>query len=285
MIEAERPFDAGLNDGPINYYDIEQLISSPQIRLAVAEIDGRVIGCGYARLEDSKPYLRYSRQSYLGFMYVRPENRGNSVNQLILDDLYRWTLSNGVTEVRLEVYPDNTRAIRAYEKAGFTPYILQMHASIGIRRADPTELDYLANLWHDSWQDAHAEVLPDELKKDRTLESFRGRLPELLVDTMVLGPVGRPYGLCTLRGDELYQLYVDREARGSGAARLLIENAEERLRSQGFKNAWLACAIGNYRAARFYEKSGWRNAGTENHTVELETGPFSFEIWRYEKDL
>jgi GNAT superfamily N-acetyltransferase len=285
VIEAERPMDSGLKEGPINYYDIERLITSPDIRLAVAEIDSELVGCGYARLDAAKPYLKYDRQSYLGFMYVRPDHRGRGINQLILDDLYRWTLSRGVTEVRLEVYPTNTAAIRAYEKAGFAPYIFQMHATVGIRRAEHHELDHLAQLWYDSWQDAHAEILPDELKRDRTLESFRERLPELLDDTMVVGPIGRPFGLCTLRGDELYQLYVAREARGSGSARLLIEDAEQRMRDQGITTAWLACAIGNDRAARFYEKSGWHNAGTVSHTVQLETGPFTFDIWRYEKKL
>ncbi len=285
VIKAERPFDAGLKFDPINYYDIERLITSPDIRLAVAEIDDGLVGCGYARIESAKPYLKYSRQSYLGFVFVLPEHRGKGANQLILDDLYRWTLSREVTEVRLEVYPDNTGAIRAYQKAGFAPYILQMHASIGIRRAVPSELDHLAKLWYHSWQDAHDEILPDELRRNRTLESFRQRLPDLLDETMVVGPVGRPFGLCTLRGDELYQLYVAREARGSGAARLLIEDAEQRLRRQGIADAWLACAIGNDRAARFYEKSGWRNVGTVNHTVQLENSPFSFDIWRYEKSL
>lgn len=178
VIAAERPFDAGLKPDPINYYDIEHLIAAPEVRLAVAEIDDRLIGCGYARLEDAKPYLKYSRQSYLGFMYVRSDHRGKGVNQLILDDLHRWTLARGVTEVRLEVYPDNIGAIRAYEKGGFSPYILQMHASIGIRRPDQSELDHLAKVWYDSWQDAHAEILPDELKHDRTRESFRERLPD-----------------------------------------------------------------------------------------------------------
>jgi ribosomal protein S18 acetylase RimI-like enzyme len=285
VIEAERSMDSGLKEGPINYYDIDRLIASPDLRLAVAEKEGELVGCGYARLEAAKPYLKYVRQAYLGFMYVRPDHRGRGINQLILDDLYRWSLSRGVTEVRLEVYPTNSAAIRAYEKAGFTPYILQMHATIGIRRPERYELDHLAKLWYDSWQDAHAEILPDELKQDRTPESFRKRLPELLDDTMVIGPLGRPFGLCTLRGDELYQLYVAREARGSGAARCLIEDAEQRMRDQGTKTAWLACAIGNDRAARFYEKSGWRNAGTVRHTVELETGQFTFDIWRYEKEF
>ena len=44
VIEAERPMDAGLKRTPTNYYDILHLVTSPDIRLAVAEIDGRVAG-------------------------------------------------------------------------------------------------------------------------------------------------------------------------------------------------------------------------------------------------
>lgn len=130
VIEAERPMDAGLKRTPTNYYDIERLITSPDIRLDIAAVEGQLVGCGYARIEPAKPYLQYDRQSYLGFMYVRPDHRGRGINQLILDDLYRWTISRGVTEVRLEVYPTNTAAIRAYEKAGFTPYLIQMHLTL-----------------------------------------------------------------------------------------------------------------------------------------------------------
>lgn len=136
VIEAERPMDAGLKEGPINYYDLERLITSPDIRLAVAEIYGKLVGCGYARLDSAKPYLKYDRQSYLGFMYVLPDFRGKGINHLILDDLCEWTRSRGVTEVRLEVYPNNTAAIRAYEKTGFKPYLLQMHRTLEEEHSD-----------------------------------------------------------------------------------------------------------------------------------------------------
>lgn len=285
VIEAERPFDAGLKHGPVNYYDLPRLITSPDIRLAVAEIDGKLVGCGYARIEDAKPYLQYDRQSYLGFMYVRPDFRGRGINQLILDDLYRWTLSRGVTEVRLEVYPTNAAAIRAYEKAGFSPYIIQMHATLGPRMAMHNELDQLAKIWYDGWQDAHAELLPQELKDDRTPESFRERLPGMLDDTRVIGPVGRVFGFCTLKGDELYQLYVAADARGTGVANILINDAESRLAAAGITTAWLACAIGNDRAARFYEKCGWRRSGIVNNPVQLASGPFDLDVWRFEKTL
>jgi hypothetical protein len=44
------------------------------------------------------------------------------------------------------------------------------------RAAAEREIDHLARIWYDGWQDAHAEILPAELKRLRTLESFRHRL-------------------------------------------------------------------------------------------------------------
>lgn len=251
----------------------------------MAEIDGDLVGCGYARIDPAKPYLQYDRQSYLGFMYVVPEFRGRGINQMILDDLYRWTLSRGVTEIRLEVYPANSAAVRAYEKSGFIPYILQMHTNIGVRNAGASEIEHLAKIWYDGWQDAHAEILPQELKADRTLESFRERLPALLDDTRVIGPPGKPYGFCILKGDELYQLYFSADARGTGAAKMLMDDAERRLAESGIETAWLACAIGNDRAARFYEKCGWHRTGVVNNPVQLASGPFDLDVWRYQKSL
>jgi ribosomal protein S18 acetylase RimI-like enzyme len=66
-------------------------------------------------------------------------------------------------------------------------------------------------------------------------------------------------------------------ARGSGVAAALIADAEARLAQCGVEIAWLACAVGNYRAARFYEKSGWHMAGTFVIPAETWRGPFSME--------
>jgi len=154
-----------------------------------------------------------------------------------------------------------------------------------VRDAEATELNALARLWFDGWQDAHAEILPDELARLRTLKSFRDRLQSALADVRVAGPKGDPDGLVITKGDELYQLYVVSHARGTGVAAALIEDALSRLRTQGVKTAWLACAIGNERAARFYEKSGWRRVGTMTSQLPTETGIFPLDVWRYEISL
>ena len=41
-----------------------------------------------------------------------------------------------------------------------------------IRNATPEEVDRIAKLWYDGWQDAHSRIVPAELTRVRTLESF-----------------------------------------------------------------------------------------------------------------
>jgi hypothetical protein len=71
IIKAERPFDPTLKDGEIHYYDIGWMITAPHIAVIVAEINGELIGSAYARIEDSKIYLKHPKHAYLGFMYVK----------------------------------------------------------------------------------------------------------------------------------------------------------------------------------------------------------------------
>jgi GNAT superfamily N-acetyltransferase len=153
------------------------------------------------------------------------------------------------------------------------------------RPADPSETGALARLWYDGWQDAHAAILPATLARARTRESFVERMAAALADVRVIGPQGAPLGFAMLKGDELYQFYVASEARGAGIAAALMADAEAQLAARGVETAWLACAIGNARAARFYEKSGWHLASTEVSRLDTVDGPFDLEVWRYEKHL
>lgn len=135
VISAERPMDTTLKDGHIHYYDLNHLMTSPDIELVVAELttphpSPTLIGSGYARIDPSRHYLKHSVHAYLGFMYVEPAYRGKGVNQLIIDALKAWALTRNLTELRLDVYCTNTNAIRAYEKAGFTQYLLNMRMGI-----------------------------------------------------------------------------------------------------------------------------------------------------------
>jgi ribosomal protein S18 acetylase RimI-like enzyme len=126
IVEAERVFDSAIKDGAVQYYDIAGMLTSDDTHFVVAQAGMRVVGCGYARIEAAKHYLKHALHAYLGLMYVDPNYRGHSVNLAIIGALRDWSLGRGVGEMRLEVYRDNIAAIKAYEKAGFGQWIIEM---------------------------------------------------------------------------------------------------------------------------------------------------------------
>lgn len=130
VIAAERPFDPTLKSGQIHYYDIEKMIAAPDVELLVAEINNEVVGSGYARIENAKPFLQHNRHAYLGFMYIMPQWRGKGINKKILDKLTEWVQQHNITELRLDVYQPNIAAIKAYEKAGFTKHMIEMRKGL-----------------------------------------------------------------------------------------------------------------------------------------------------------
>ena len=130
LIKTERPFDPTVKPDPVNYYDLKTMLTTPHIEVVVAEINDKIIASGYARIEKSKLYLKHSHHAYLGCMYGLPEYRGQGINKRIIDFLKIWAASQNITEFRLEVYYDNISAIKAYEKIGFSKYILEMRFNL-----------------------------------------------------------------------------------------------------------------------------------------------------------
>lgn len=126
LIKAERPMDPTIQEGEISYYSIESFIKDPDIAVRVVEIEGEIVASGYARPKPDRPYLKHDLFGHLGFMFVKEEHRGKGLNKLILDDLIDWCKTQGLHEIRLDVYATNPSAIRAYEKVGFQQHLIQM---------------------------------------------------------------------------------------------------------------------------------------------------------------
>ena len=139
VVRAERPFDATLKQDPVNYYDLEGMITDDEVELVVAVSGTRIVGSGYARIEPAKPYLQHNRHAYLGFMYVEPDFRGKGVNNMVIDVLAVWAVSRNVYELRLDVYDGNLPAIKAYEKAGFNRHLLEMRKAVTMVLSLPKE--------------------------------------------------------------------------------------------------------------------------------------------------
>ena len=151
-----------------------------------------------------------------------------------------------------------------------------------LRAATHEDVEAIASIWHGAWGDGHTGNVPAELHPYRTLEHFLERVPERIAATTVAELAGRVVGFVTLHDDELEQIFVAREARGTGAATRLIRHAETVI-GQRYDTAWLAVVAGNDRALAFYTREGWHDAGEIDYAAQIPGGALRIPTRRYEK--
>ncbi|MCE7006641.1 GNAT family N-acetyltransferase [Kibdelosporangium philippinense] len=137
--------------------------------------------------------------------------------------------------------------------------------NVDVRPATAEDAPKVAAIWYQGWQDGHLGNVPDALTAARTKESFWQRAPKRVEDTTVAIVGGAVAGFVMVVGDEVEQVYVSAEHRGSGVAALLIKEAENQVARNGHDRAWLAVVPGNTRARKFYERNGWVDEGPFDH--------------------
>ena len=92
-----------------------------------------------------------------------------------------------------------------------------------LRPATPDDATVIARIWHDGWYDGHLGHVADELVALRTRESFDRRAAQRVDDTVVATVDGAAAGFIMVVGDEVEQVYVAPEHRGTGLAAALLE--------------------------------------------------------------
>jgi GNAT superfamily N-acetyltransferase len=156
------------------------------------------------------------------------------------------------------------------------------------RKADRSEVAAIATLWHEAWHETQAPFVPYALIRLRTMDEFKNRVAEMISNTdtlRVAGATGAPIGMCAIKPDELYQLFVAPAGRGSGIAAALLDDAEQRLVAAGSKRAFLDCLDENEPAKRFYSRQGWVPTGVQTTKLETSDGPFTLPCMIFEKEL
>lgn len=158
-------------------------------------------------------------------------------------------------------------------------------SGITLRSATPEDAAEVAEVWWLGWRDGHLGFVPDELVRVRTEGSFRARATERVSDTTVSEVEGRVAGFVMVVEDEVEQVYVSRDHRGTGVAGFLLGEAERRVRDGGHARAWLAVVAENVRARRFYERAGWSDGGEFVYAASGKGDPIPVPAHRYEKDV
>src|ERR1043165_359755 len=89
---------------------------------------------------------------------------------------------------------------------------------IDIRPGTTDDASRVAEIWYHGWQDGHLGNVPDALVAARTKESFWERAGRRVADTTVATVDGVVAGFVMVVGDEVEQVYVSAEHRGTGVA-------------------------------------------------------------------
>ena len=157
--------------------------------------------------------------------------------------------------------------------------------TVSLRAATAADADAVASIWYAGWGDGHFGNVPEELVAIRTKESFWERVPPRIPDTTVAVVGDEVAGFVMVVADEVEQVYVSGEHRGSGVAATLLAEAERQVKANGYDEAWLAVATGNARARRFYERSGWADGGEFDYPATTEAEPIPVACHRYVKKV
>lgn len=196
----------------------------------------------------------------------------------------------GTTVVRVDSTLDVPRAV--YEHAVICEYAHEhlrryrdRMANVTLRPAVPADAVAVARIWSEGWRDGHLGNVPDDLVAIRTEESFGTRAAERVGDTTVAVADGTVAGFVMVVADEVEQVYVAADHRGTGVAAALIAEAERLVAAGGHGRAWLAVVAGNARARAFYARNGWTDEGLFDYTAKAATGTISVPCHRYAKRL
>lgn len=149
-----------------------------------------------------------------------------------------------------------------------------------VRRATPADAERIAWLRVRSWRHAYRDILPAAGLAALSPESGVRRWAELAAaepPTAMFVAVGGddvPVAYCTvgavrdevdrhpeLPTGELWAIYSDPDAHGTGAGHALHETGVDHLARHGFRHATLWVFEANATARRFYAAHGWRPDG------------------------
>ncbi|WP_155997409.1 GNAT family N-acetyltransferase [Streptococcus ruminantium] len=107
--------------------DLIDLLEQPNKPVFVYELDGQVVGHLFCELSSVKNgTLEPIKTLFIDDLCVTNSVRGQRIGEQLYDFAFSYAKEQGCYNVTLDVWADNTRAVRFYERLGMKPQKLRM---------------------------------------------------------------------------------------------------------------------------------------------------------------
>ena len=100
----------------------DAIFSSDNQDIIVAEQDGKIVGFAHVMILEQKrvPCLKPERVIYLQDLDVSEELRSQGIGTKLIEACKDHGINKGADFMRTQVFPENVRGMKFYEKAGFS---------------------------------------------------------------------------------------------------------------------------------------------------------------------
>jgi GNAT superfamily N-acetyltransferase len=108
-----------------HWRDVQHRCAEKHGAMFIAEQGGNPVGWAFAYEEHGELFIREPdrRHGFLAELYVVPSARGTGLGKSLIEACEGWSKARGHGVMTIGVLAGNARALRAYEGAGYAPYI------------------------------------------------------------------------------------------------------------------------------------------------------------------
>ncbi len=109
---------------------VRKMIHSKNGLVLLSEIDEKPVGFSTSIIKKNFPIFQLEKFGLIGDIFVREEFRGLGISSKLKDETFKWLRRQGIEKVSLNVLPNNSQAIKVYEKWGFSTILSEMRMDL-----------------------------------------------------------------------------------------------------------------------------------------------------------
>ena len=109
---------------------VRKTIHSKNGLVLLSEVDEKPVGFSISIIKKNFPIFQLEKFGLILSIFVREEFRGLGISSKLKDESFKWLRRKGIEKASLNVLPNNSQAIKVYEKWGFSTILSEMRIDL-----------------------------------------------------------------------------------------------------------------------------------------------------------